>query len=192
VETARIKVWDLPLRVFHWLLALSFAGAFVTSEAHAMRDVHVALGYTVAGLLAFRLIWGVAGGRHARFRSFAYGPRAVRTYLRSLLARRPQHFAGHNPAGSWAIYALLALGIAVTATGYAVHVDAGRRWFEELHENVSDIMHAVVFAHLAGVAVASFVHRENLVAAMLTGYKSGLPADAAGSPRDDARPPRRG
>jgi cytochrome b len=192
VETARIKVWDLPLRVFHWLLALSFAGAFVTSEAHGMRDVHVALGYTVAGLLAFRLIWGVAGGRHARFRSFAYGPRAVRAYLRSLLARRPQHFAGHNPAGSWAIYALLALGIAVTATGYAVHVDAGRRWFEELHENVSDIMLAVVFAHLAGVAVASFAHRENLVAAMLTGYKSGLPADAAGSPRDDARPPRRG
>jgi hypothetical protein len=108
--TVRIRVWDLPLRVFHWLLALSFAGAFLASEGEGVRDLHVVLGYTVAVLVAFRLVWGVAGSRYARFRSFAFGPQAVRAYLASLLARRPLHYVGHNPAGGWAIYALLALG----------------------------------------------------------------------------------
>jgi cytochrome b len=189
--TVRIRVWDLPLRVFHWLLALSFAGAFLTSEGEGVRDLHVVLGYTVAVLVAFRLVWGVAGSRYARFRSFAFGPQAVRAYLASLLARRPLHYVGHNPAGGWAIYALLALGLCVSATGYAVHVDAGRRWLEGLHESVSDIMMALVIVHVAGVLVASWLHRENLVAAMVTGYKSGPTKDAAASPRDDARPGRR-
>ena len=111
MERTRILVWDLPLRVFHWLLALSFAGAFLTAEAERFRDVHVVLGYTFLGLLAFRLVWGVAGSRYARFRSFLYGPRAVITYLQSLVARRPIHYVGHNPAGSWAIYAILYPGL---------------------------------------------------------------------------------
>ena len=173
MERTRILVWDLPLRVFHWLLALSFAGAFLTAEAERVRDVHVVLGYTFLGLLAFRLVWGVAGSRYARFRSFLYGPRAVITYLQSLLARRPIHYVGHNPAGSWAIYAILILGVAVGASGYAVHIDAGGRWLESLHEGVSNVLLALVVIHVAGVIVGSFAHRENLVAAMLTGYKSG-------------------
>lgn len=178
MERTRILVWDLPLRVFHWLLALSFAGAFLTAEAERVRDVHVVLGYTFLGLLAFRLLWGVAGSRYARFRSFLYGPRAVITYLQSLLARRPIHYVGHNPAGSWAIYAILILGVAVGVSGYAVHIDAGGRWLESLHEGVSNVLIALVVIHVAGVIVGSFAHRENLVAAMLTGYKSGQPSEA--------------
>jgi cytochrome b len=136
------------------------------------------LGYTFLGLLAFRLLWGVAGSRYARFRSFLYGPRAVITYLQSLLARRPIHYVGHNPAGSWAIYAILILGVAVGVSGYAVHIDAGGRWLESLHEGVSNVLLALVVIHVAGVIVGSFAHRENLVAAMLTGYKSGQPSEA--------------
>jgi cytochrome b len=109
MEKTEVLVWDLPVRLFHWLLALSFAGAYLTGDSERLRDIHVMLGYTMAGLVAFRLAWGLLGTRYARFASFAYGPRQVLGYLRSLLNRSPQHYLGHNPAGSWAIYGLLAL-----------------------------------------------------------------------------------
>lgn len=179
----RILVWDLPVRVFHWTLAASFLGAFVTAESERWRDVHVLLGYTVAGLLAFRLFWGFAGTRHARFAAFLHGPRSVLRYLGSLLTRRPEHHVGHNPAGSWAIWALIALGIGTVASGYAVYELAAGRWLEELHEFSAHAMLAVVAAHVAGVVASSFLHRENLVVAMLTGHKRGAAGDAIGSPR---------
>jgi cytochrome b len=173
VERTRILVWDLPVRVFHWLLALSFTGAFLTAESERVRDIHVLLGYAFLGLLAFRLVWGVAGSRYARFGSFAFGPRAVLAYLRSLLTPRPLHYVGHNPAGSWTIYAMIGLGLVAGASGWAVYDGAGGRWLEDLHEGAANAMLALVLVHLAGVAVSSVLHRENLAAAMLTGYKSG-------------------
>ena len=172
----KILVWDLPTRAFHWLLALSFAGAFLTAESERYRDVHVTLGYTMLGLVAFRLVWGLIGTRYARFRSFAFGPRSVLTYLKSLLTRSPHHYIGHNPAGSWAIYALLALIVLAGASGYATYEDIGGHGMEEVHEAFSNLLLAAVAAHVAGVAVSSLVHGENLVRAMVTGYKSGLPA----------------
>ena len=172
----KILVWDLPTRAFHWLLALSFAGAFFTAESERYRDVHVTLGYTMLGLVAFRLVWGLIGTRYARFRSFAFGPRSVLTYLKSLLTRSPHHYIGHNPAGSWAIYALLVLIVLAGASGYATYEDIGGHWMEEVHEAFSNLLLAAVAAHVAGVAVSSLVHGENLVRAMVTGYKSGLPA----------------
>jgi cytochrome b len=183
MERSRILVWDLPLRVFHWLLALSFAGAFLTAEIVRAPGAHLALGYTFLGLLAFRLVWGFVGSRHARFGSLAHGPAAVAGYLRSLFARRPKHYAGHNPAGSWAIVAILALGMAVAASGYAVQLDAFGGALEELHEAASYALLVLVAVHVAGVVVGSLAHRENLVAAMITGYKAGRPTDAIRGPR---------
>src|SRR3972149_2177601 len=95
----RILVWDLPTRVFHWLLAASFLGAFATADSERYRDIHVVLGYTVLGLVVFRFIWGVTGTRYARFSSFPIGPRRVFAYLLSLFTRSPQKHVGHNPAG---------------------------------------------------------------------------------------------
>jgi len=172
----KILVWDLPTRAFHWLLALSFAGAFLTAESERYRDMHVTLGYTMLGLVAFRLVWGLIGTRYARFRSFAFGPRSVLTYLKSLFTRAPHHYIGHNPAGSWAIYALLALIVLAGASGYATYEDIGGHGMEEVHEAFSNLLLAAVAAHVAGVAVSSLVHGENLVRAMVTGYKPGLPA----------------
>jgi cytochrome b len=180
---SRILVWDAPTRVFHWALVLSFVGAFVTADSERLRDVHVVLGYTVLGLIAFRLIWGVLGTRYARFTSFAFGPRAVAAYLKSLLALRPQHFLGHNPAGSFAVYALLALGLLTGLTGYAQYNELGGEWLQDLHEGLANAMLAVVFVHIAGVVVSSLLHRENLARAMFTGYKSGDPARAIHSAR---------
>ena len=92
-----ILVWDLPLRLFHWLLAAAFAGAFVTAESERWRDVHVMLGYTTLALIAFRVAWGFIGTRYARFASFAFGPSRVVSYLRSLATRTPHHYTGPNP-----------------------------------------------------------------------------------------------
>ena len=104
-----ILVWDLPTRAFHWLLAINFVGAFVTGDSERWRDLHVMFGYTMLMLVGFRIAWGFAGTRYARFGSFAFGPGRVASYLRSLLRSRPEHHVGHNPAGSWAIWSLLAL-----------------------------------------------------------------------------------
>jgi len=134
--------------------------------------VHVTLGYTVLGLVAFRLVWGLIGTRYARFGSFAYGPRSVLTYLKSPFSRSPQHHLGHNPAGSWAIYTLLVLSLLAGASGYATYNDIGGHWMEEGHEALANTLLGVVFVHIAGVLVSSLVHRENLVRSMLTGYKS--------------------
>lgn len=172
----KILVWDFPTRAFHWLLALSFAGAFLTAESERYRDVHVTLGYTMLGLVAFRLVWGLVGTRYARFWSFAFGPRSVLTYLKSLLTRSPQHYVGHNPAGSWAIYALLTLIVLAGASGWATYEDLGGHAMEEVHEAFANLLLAVVALHVAGVAVSSLVHGENLVRSMVTGYKSGEPA----------------
>lgn len=171
----RIMVWDLPTRAFHWLLALSFAGAFLTAESERYRDIHVMLGYTMLGLIAFRLVWGFIGTHYARFSSFMFGPSQVIEYLRSLVRLRPQHYVGHNPAGSWAIWLILLLGVASGASGYAAYNDVGGEFFEELHEGLANAMLAVIFVHIAGVAVSSLLHRENLVKAMITGYKNGAP-----------------
>lgn len=171
--TTRILVWDVPTRVFHWLLAGSFAGAFLTAESEMFRDVHVLLGYTMLGLIGFRLVWGLIGTRYARFSSFLFGPSKVVAYLKSLLTGSPQHYVGHNPAGSWAIYGLLLLGLLSGASGYAVYNQTGGEWLEELHEATANTMLALVVVHVAGVLVSSLLHRENLVHAMIYGYKNG-------------------
>jgi cytochrome b len=177
-----VLVWDLPTRVFHWLLALSFAGAYVTAESERWRLAHVTFGYTLGGLIAFRLIWGLVGTRHARFASFVRGPTAVLRYLRSLRTAQPEHHAGHNPAGALAIVALLALGALLVFTGWSTYNDVGGAWLEELHEGVANLMLAVVLVHIAAVLLSGRLHHENLVRAMLTGRKQGTPAEGIRRP----------
>lgn len=168
----RILVWDVPTRMFHWLLVLSFSGAFLTTESERYRDIHVMLGYILLGLIAFRMLWGVFGTRYARFRSFLFKPSAVMAYFQSLIKGKPTHYVGHNPAGSVAIWLLLALGIASGVSGVMLLQDVGGDALEELHEFVSYAMLAVVGLHVAGVAVSSVMHRENLVRSMITGFKA--------------------
>lgn len=178
-----ILVWDLPVRVFHWLMALSFAGAYLTGDSERWRLVHVTLGYTMAGLVVFRLMWGLAGTRHARFAAFVRGPGAALRYLGSLRRGRPEHHVGHNPAGGWAIVALLLLAAALSASGWAVYTDTAGHWLEEAHELLAHLMLAVVAVHIAAVVLSSWLHREHLVAAMVHGRKNGAPQDGIGQAR---------
>jgi cytochrome b len=173
-----IKVWDLPVRVFHWMLALSFTGAYLTSESEAWRLVHVSLGYTLGGLIAFRLLWGMVGTRYARFGSFVRGPATILKYVRSLISGKPEHFVGHNPAGAVAIVLMLVLGLVQLATGWATYNEVGGEWLAELHEGAANTMLVVIFIHLVGVVSASVQHHENLARAMVTGRKIGAPNEA--------------
>ena len=175
-ESPSILVWDLPVRVFHWLLVFSFAGAFVTAESERWALVHITLGYTVAALVVFRLVWGLVGTRTARFASFVRGPAAVWRYLKSLPSGQPAHHTGHNPAGALAIMALLGLAALVTASGWLQFQELGPRWLEELHEGAANTMLALVGLHVLAVVLSGWLHRENLVGAMFSGRKRG-PAD---------------
>jgi len=174
----RVLVWDAPVRIFHWLTVLSFAGAWLTAESERWRLLHVTLGYTMAGLIVFRLLWGLIGTRHARFASFVRGPAAAARYLRSLLRGQPEHHTGHNPAGALAIVALLALALIVSFSGWAHYNELFGGWTEDVHEAAANGLLALVGLHIAAVVLASRLHRENLVGAMVSGYKRGTPQDA--------------
>lgn len=176
----KVLIWDAPVRVFHWLMVFSFAGAYLTAESERWRLVHVTLGYTMVGLVAFRLLWGLIGTRHARFSSFVRGPGAIARYLRSLVTGRPEHHAGHNPAGALAIVALLGMSLVVAATGWATYNDIGA-WAEDLHEGVASVMLAIVGVHVLAVVLASWLHRSNLIGAMVTGRRVGRPEEGVRS-----------
>jgi cytochrome b len=173
-----VLIWDAPVRVFHWLTVLSFAWAFLTAESERWRLVHVTLGYTLAALVAWRLIWGLIGTRHARFAGFVRGPRAALRYLGSLWRGRPEHHPGHNPAGALAIVALLATAALVSVTGFMRFEDLGGEWVEHLHEALANGLLALVGLHVAGVVFGSLAHRENLVRAMFSGRKPARPDQA--------------
>ncbi len=173
-DSRKILVWDAPVRVFHWLLVLSFAGAYLTAESERWRLAHVSLGYTVGGLVAFRILWGLLGTRYARFGSFVRGPRVVARYARALLAGKPEHHIGHNPAGAVGIVLLLLLSLAAVASGWANYSELGGKLIEELHEVAGNLMLTVVIVHVAAALVMSWLHRENLVRSMVTGKKTGL------------------
>ena len=174
-----VLVWDAPVRVFHWLMVACFAGAWLSAESEYWRLIHVTLGYTMAGLVAFRVVWGLFGTRHARFANFVRGPAAVAAYLRALLRGRPQHYTGHNPAGAIAILALLGLTLVVAGSGWAAFNELGGEWLGGAHEIAANAMLAVIGLHLAGVLVSSVLHRENLIRAMITGRKPGRLQDGA-------------
>jgi cytochrome b len=171
----RTLVWDAPVRVFHWVSVLCFAVAWLSAESERWQLVHITAGYTLAGLVAFRILWGLVGTRHARFTDFVRGPRAVAGYLRSMVSGRPQHHAGHNPAGAVAILALLALALLTALTGWVSYQELAGHWMEELHEGAATAMLAVVVVHVLAVVASSLMHQENLVAAMIDGRKAVSP-----------------
>lgn|SRR5574340_99927 len=176
-------VWDWPVRTFHWLLVGAFASAFVTAESESWRHVHVFAGYLAGALVVFRLLWGAVGTRYARFASFWPGRRALLQEMKSLLKLRPPHHAGHNPLGSVAIFAMLALAVLVTISGWLNYQEIGGDAMEDIHEVLANAWLAVIGVHVAGVLLASVAHRENLVGAMITGRKRVLPGEAIASPR---------
>lgn len=170
-EPRTVKVWDPLVRIFHWSLVAAFVTAWATGDE--LQKVHEIAGYTIAGLLVFRVVWGLLGSTHARFTDFVRQPSVVAGYLADTARLRARRYLGHNPAGGAMILALLVMLSVICATGIMMTTDAfwGVEWVEETHEIVVNLTLVLVGLHLAGVAIASFEHRENLVAAMVTGRK---------------------
>lgn len=122
---ATIKVWDIGVRVFHWSLVAFFALAYITGEIET-ETLHAYAGYVIIGLLAFRIVWGFVGSRHARFADFIYSPGEIIAYLKGLLARHPKHYFGHNPAGGLMIVVMLVTLVAVSWTGLEAYGGEGK------------------------------------------------------------------
>lgn len=169
----QILVWDFPTRIFHWLLVASFIMAYLTSESERLRDWHMVSGYLLVGLILFRLVWGIIGTKYAKFRDLVRGPAAVLDYLNGLFSKESKRYVGHNPAGAIAIVLLLTCGLGMGVTGWLLFNDFGGSFIEEGHEALASIMLTVVIVHVLGVMLSSFLHKENLVRAMVTGYKFG-------------------
>lgn len=178
-----VLVWDLPTRAFHWLLVFSFAGAYLTADSERLQLIHITFGYTLAGLLAFRLLWGVFGTRYAQFRHFLPSITKAWQYARSLVGHgSAPAYIGHNPLGALAIYALLVLGVIVSVTGYGYWQELGGDWLEKSHELSAELMLILVGGHILGVIMSSIAHKENLLRAMVTGRKRGESTQAIDSP----------
>lgn len=166
----QIPVWDWFVRVFHWATVALVATAFLATDD---KSIHEPVGYIVLALVVARLVWGVVGGRHARFSDFVTGPATVLRYLRDLARGRARRFIGHNPAGGVMVLALLGLLLVVTVSGWLSETDRffGVEWISNLHHLSAWLLLLLIVCHLAGVFVGSVLHGEKLILAMLTGRK---------------------
>ncbi|MDO8906206.1 cytochrome b/b6 domain-containing protein [Hydrogenophaga sp.] len=177
-------VTDAPTRMFHWLFALSFLGAYVTADGEHWRLLHVTLGYTMAGLLAFRVLYGLFGPRQAGlgllWRKLGAAPvwlRSVRAAVSSGSVAGINWRQGQNLLMALAVVALLLLVVPLTLSGYGTYNDwgdvLGGDWLEELHEFFGEAFLFVVLAHLALIAALSLLRRKNLALPMLNGRVEG-------------------
>jgi cytochrome b len=173
----KVLIWDLPVRLIHWLLVICFFGAYITAEIDELKIIHFTLGYTLAALIVIRIAWGFIGTTHAKFSNFIRHPKAAISYLRSMIRREHPTDVGHNPAGALAIVALLSLGLLVSLSGWSTLHEMVGEWAEEVHEVLANFMLVIVVVHIVAVVGGSFLQKENLVKAMITGKKTALDKD---------------
>ncbi len=200
-----VKVWDLPVRLFHWVLVVLLLAQIVTGKIGGeLMPVHVYCGYTVLVLVVFRILWGFAGSTHARFASFIAGPRATFRFAVRLFSRQAVPQVGHNPLGGWSVL-LLVLSLALQA-GSGLFANDGLETFgplvkwvsldtsnvlTEFHRLNFKILAVLSVLHILGVLFHWLVKKENLIGAMFTGVKD-VPASAVRERRDALRKsPRR-
>ncbi|MDC1322480.1 cytochrome b/b6 domain-containing protein [Pseudomonadales bacterium] len=198
-------VWDLPLRLFHWALALSLVGSWATAEAgFDWTETHFLFGYTALGLISFRLLWGLFGTAHARFYNFLTGPKAVISALGQLKQQTPPgeiSHVGHGPLGGWASVVLLALVMTQAVSGLFISDDifyAGPYnsavssslvdYLGWLHHTNFNILLAAVALHLVTITWYLLGKRENLIKPMLTGKKNISPSLAKHKTQPEPQP----
>ena len=169
-----IKVWDPLVRIFHWtLVGMVFFNLLNDEEGR----LHQLAGYSVLCLMAFRLMWGVVGPHHARFRNFLTGPGEVKAYLKGLLFGSDRRYIGHNPAGGWMVAIMLAWLTITAASGslLAIGPYPGLGLIEGIHEAFAESLPMIIAIHVCGAILSGMWHRENLVKAMITGRKPKRP-----------------
>ena len=180
---SKVRVWDLPTRLFHWALVICVVGLAVTAYSETGLDWHARLGYTVLALLLFRVVWGFIGGRWSRFASFLYSPSSVVAYLRG--RSHPDHLVGHNPLGAGSVLAMLAFLLAQVGTGLVSDDESSFQgplnrfvssskalaatWY---HKQVGQwVLLGLVLLHVVAVLYYVLKKRQALVGAMVGGDK---------------------
>ncbi len=176
------RVTDAPTRMFHWLFALCFAGAYLTADGERLRLVHVVLGYSMAGLLGFRVLYGLFGPRQASLKALWAKASNALLWLRSVRTGLTGGGSinwrqGQNIAMGAAIVALLLAVLPLTLSGYATYNEWGGEWLEDLHEVVGESMLWLVLAHLGLLLLISVLRRKNQALPMLTGRVDGAGPD---------------
>ena len=199
-KASYVSVWDPLVRILHWALAVGFLIAYVSPEEGGASpgDLHVWAGYAVGAIVLLRVLWGFIGPRYARFSDFVFRPAKVLKYLADLVLGHPRRYLGHSPAGGAMAVALLVFLAASVVTGVAAYGDRGKgplangatmqitQAYAETNEGghsasgviggqhgaITSIALILVILHIVGVAVASIMHRENLVTAMISGKKA--------------------
>ena len=166
-----VRVWDLFVRLFHWGLVASFFIAWFT--AHSSAAVHHVAGYAALGIVALRIVWGFLGTTYARFAQFVRHPTTVVGYLKAIAAGSETRYVGHNPAGGAMVVALILVMAGTGTSGWMMTTDTywGVTWVGDLHSALAHGLLLLVVVHFCGVLLASYRHRENLVAAMISGRK---------------------
>lgn len=179
----RVPIWDLPTRLFHWLLAAGFIAAATISlalgENSPFFPYHAIIGLAAAFMVLLRIIWGFLGTRYARFGSFIFGPGAVIEYFKGTLAGGGKRYTGHNPASAVATFAILALMLAMAVTGFMM--GRGNDGIKDVHEVLAWVTVGVVAVHVLGVALHTVRHRENITRSMIDGQKHAEPSAAIAS-----------
>jgi cytochrome b len=184
-DRRHVRVWDLPIRLFHWLVVVLVATQFLTAEFNVW-ELHKLSGYGVLGLVLFRIVWGFTGTHTARFASFVRGPSAIRAYARGFWSRTAEQAIGHNPMGALSVLGMLTLLLAQTCTGlFSMDRDTGlvsgplshlvsedvSFQFTAIHEFLSGVVQILIALHVLVIAYYAMRKRENLVWPMIVGKK---------------------
>lgn len=175
MDTSRVRIWDLVVRSFHWLVAAAFVAAFaiatLADDDGTFFPMHALIGMGVVFMVVLRIVWGLIGTRWARFSSLELRPSALFAYLRGAVGMtRPTEHAGHNPATSWFVVASLVVFLLLGASGF---MNArGNESAEEVHETLAWTMVALAGIHIVGIAVATVRTRENVALSMISGMKT--------------------
>lgn len=155
----RMMVWDSPIFFTHWLLALCFLGAILTQESEKFRLVHVTMGYTMLGIVGFRVIWGFIGSKYARFTTIKPRFLRVRENIQAIFRGDKEFSIGLNALGFIAAYLLMGLVLLVSASGYLIFNEIGPELISEVHELVGNLLIAVVVVHVGSIVLNAMYQR---------------------------------
>lgn len=194
-STTRVHVWDLPTRLFHWVLVILVVVSVVSVKMGNM-EVHEKSGIALVTLIAFRIVWGFIGGRYARFTSFVRGPGAILGYLKSMREPGGALHLGHNPLGGWSVIALIASVGTQAVTGLFADdeiatqgplaskvTSATTTLMTSIHHFNEKVIYALVALHICAILYYAVAKKEDLVRPMVTGYKTAAGAQAQGDTR---------
>ena len=182
----RSYIWSLPTRLFHILLIVFVGAVFILGEFDKLLEYHAIVGYVIALLFIFRIVWGFLDIEYSNFKDFNFNIKDLKEYMFNVFGNKKQ-YTGHNPASSWAIIAMIVLGLLSVVSGMVVYgtqegmgvlsflnvsMFKDMDLFEDIHELFANAFMIVIFIHIIGSLIDRFIHRSKAVESMITGYKN--------------------